>query len=98
MSALWVWLAADVLQGAVVLIAGWLIWRRGGRSVVLAVVFIALGTVLLAANGLWLAADGPGGRSPIAMRGGMFGFWLSNLMAVELFALALLALGPPRSK
>jgi len=98
MSAMWVWLAAAVLQGVLVLIAGWAIWRRGERNVLLAVVFVSLGAVLLAANGFWLAADGPAGRSPIAMRGGMFGLWLSNLAAVELFALALLALGTPRSR
>jgi cytochrome b subunit of formate dehydrogenase len=91
-----VWLAAAVVQGAVVLIAGWVIWRRGVRSVLLAAILIAAGLLILAANILWVATGGPVGTSPIGMRGGMPGLWLSNLTAVELLGLALLALSGPR--
>jgi ABC-type branched-subunit amino acid transport system permease subunit len=92
----WLWLLAAVAQGIAVLIAGWAIWRRNERNVVLAAVFLAVGLLIVTTNAVWLATGGPSGRSPIGMRGGMFGLWLSNLTAVELFALALLALGKPR--
>lgn len=95
---LWLWLLAAVVQGVVVLIAGWLIWRRPERNPVLAAVLIAVGLLIVAANALWLATEEATGGSWMGIRGGMRGLWLSNLTAVELLSLALLALGKPRGK
>ena len=90
-----VWLAVALLQGAAVAFAGWTMWKRGERNIVVAIVLLGIGLLILVANVLWLVTGGPSGTSPIGMRGGMFGFWLSNVAAVEVLALALLAFRPP---
>jgi hypothetical protein len=93
---LWLWLVAAVVQGVAALVAGWLIWKQRERNVVLAAVLILVGVLIVTVNALWLATGGPTGSSWIGMRGGLPRLWLSNLMAVELLGLALLALGKPR--
>jgi|SRR5687768_764769 hypothetical protein len=93
----WLWLVAAIVQGALVLIAGWAMWKQRQRNVVLAGVLICVAVLIVAANAIWMMTGGPTGRSWIGMRGGMPGLWLSNIAAVELFGLALLALGKPRS-
>lgn len=88
------WLAVAALQTAALAVAGWIMWKRGGNGgkLVLALILTGLGALIFAANVAWLMTDGPAGRSSIHMRGGWFGFWLSNLTAAEIFALGLLAL------
>lgn len=92
----WLWLVAAVVQGAFVIVAGWLIWRQRDRNVPLATGLIVGGLLIVAVNARWLIASAPTGGPSMGMRGGMPGVWLSNLMAVELLGLALLALGKPR--
>jgi hypothetical protein len=48
----------------------------------------------------WVLTDGPEGTSPILMRGGALGFWLSVLTAAELIGLGLVMVSsrPPSSK
>ena len=89
------WLAAAALQTAAVAVAGWIMWKRGGNGgeLVLAFILAGVGALIFAANVAWLMTGGPAGRSSIHMRGGWFGFWLSNLTAAEILALGLLALG-----
>ena len=87
------WLAAAVLQTAALAVAGWFMWtRRGnGGKLVLAFILTGVGALILAANVTWLMTGGPAEGSWIYMRGGWFGFWLSNLTAGEILALGLLA-------
>jgi hypothetical protein len=86
------WLFMAVLQTAAILIAAAVVWRRRERMRLLGRMLLGIGVLIIVVNVLWLATGGLTGESPIIMRGGMPGFWLSNLTAVEIMALALFAL------
>jgi hypothetical protein len=86
------WLVMAVLQTAAIMIAALVVWRRRARMRLLGRMLLGLGSLIIAVNLLWLATGGIVGESPINMRGGIPGFWLSNLIAVEILALSALAL------
>ena len=86
------WLFMGVLQTAAILVASLVVWRRRARMRLLGRMLLGIGVLIIAVNVLWLATGGRAGESPIIMRGGMPGFWLSSLTAVEIMALAVLAL------
>jgi hypothetical protein len=86
------WLLGTVLQTIAIAVAAWVIWRRGQPQRVVGVLLLGIGMILLAVNGLWLATGGLRGESSIRMRGGVAGFWLSILTALEILALGALAL------
>ena len=90
-SNLPVWLAVATLQTVAIALAGWILWKRRQGSLVLAIVFLGIGAAILAANVLWLATGGAD-ESPILMRGGMTGFWLSSIIALEIGGLGVIAL------
>jgi hypothetical protein len=55
-------------------------------------VLVVLGVLLAGANLAWVATGGPMGHSPIGMRGGLLGFWLAVVVAVEVVLVGLIAL------
>ena len=92
----WLLLAAALAQVVAVAVAARAIWRRRERNAVLGAILVAFGAAILAANLAWLATGGLRGRSPIGMRGGMFGYWLSMLTVLEITGLGVLALAVGR--
>lgn len=86
------WMVMAVLQTAAIMIAALVVWRRRERMRLLGGMLLGIGVLIIAVNLLWLATGGLAGESPIIMRGGLPGFWLSNLIAVEIIILAALAL------
>lgn len=60
--------------------------RHPPREPKLGMIMIAVGGLLAAANLSWVITDGPAGGSPIPMRGGVLGFWLSVVTAAEVVA------------
>ena len=86
------WLVMALLQTAAILIAALVVWRRRERMRLLGRMLLGIGVLIIAVNVLWLATGGLAGDSPIIMRGGMPGFWLSSLIALEILGLALFAL------
>ncbi len=86
------WLTFGVVQlvlvGAALAVLARPARDRGRRA---AVIMLAAGSILIVANLAWAVTGGPEGRSPIAMRGGMLGFWLSLATGLEVGLLGAIA-------
>lgn len=79
------WLSFGV--GQLILMVLFLIeLRHPPRDLKLGAIMITAGGLLAVLNMVWIITDGPAGNSPIPMRGGVLGFWLSLVTAAEVVA------------
>lgn len=93
MEAIVAWLTFGAVQVLILAFAIGAVMRLGEAGGPYGwLVLVVLGVLLAGANLAWLATGGPMGTSPIGLRGGLLGAWLSMIVVIEVVLVALIAL------